>query len=82
MTEKERIMDDEDEKHVLEHKCAMLTKPPWDACSKDCQGDLEKGTDTWLKMVDDPKYESLCWECPVLKKMYPNIRNCDYFEKK
>ncbi len=80
--EKRIIPDEEDDKHCIAHRCAMFTTPPWDACDVKCPGDFKEGSDTWLKMIDDPKYESKCWECPVLKEMYPNVRKCDYFEKK
>jgi len=79
----EIVRDKDDQKHVMDHRCTLMTKPTWDNCTPDnCPGDYENGSDTWLKIVNDEKKESKCWTCPQLREMYPNVGNCDYFQKK
>lgn len=79
---KTQSMDNEDLEHIMTHRCLLMTTPPWDPCYKRCREGADNGDKTWLKVANDPNYESLCWECPVLKKMYPNVKKCDYFVKK
>lgn len=81
-----RILDEEDSRHIHEHRCCMSTKPPWDLCDElGCIGDRKNGSNTWLQIVYDMdlnESKSLCWTCPVMEQMYPNVRKCDYFKNK